>query len=263
MPELPDVEVRKEYLKEHLVGNLIQKADVLDSYIVRGQDRAYVESGTEGKKVTGAERRGKYIALQLTDNSTLLIHLGMMGDVVVLDELEPEPHFTRAEFSLDSQTFYFTDQRKFGKVHYYPTSNLNDIPEIKKLGPEPLDPDFDFNRFKEITKSHGTAIHKVLMIQEEIAGIGNVYADEICYRAGIKPDKPSSSLSNPELLKLFKSMKDVLSEAIDIDADLSRKPDKYLIPHRHTDNLCPGTNTPLRHKKIGGRTSYWCPEKQK
>jgi formamidopyrimidine-DNA glycosylase len=263
MPELPDVELRKKYINKHLAGDIIHDAKILDSYIVRGQNRATVESGVEGKKVLGAKRRGKYILVELSGESALLIHFGMTGDIVVQDYQKEEPHFTRAVFFLDSQTFYYKDQRKFGKIHYYPTSDLKDIPEIKKLGPEPLDPDFDFDWFKEVLKSHDIAIHKVLMIQEEIAGIGNVYSDEICYRAGVKPDKLTSSLKESEILNLYKGMKDVLTKAVKLDADLSSQPDNFISAHRNTDRLCPGSSTPLKHKMIGGRTSYWCPERQK
>lgn len=263
MPELPDVEEKRKYLSKTLLNKNIREIEILDDYTIRGQRKHAIKIGVEGKKITEITRRGKYILFSFDSEGVLLLHLGMTGNVTVQSKQMEKPRFTRVVFNLNSNSFYYSDQRKFGRIGYYQVSNIDEIPEIQKLGPEPLNPEFDLNHFKKIIRSHETTIHQILMMQEEISGIGNVYADEICYHSGIRPDRISNDLSDYELLKIYESMKSVLSEAIKLKADLSSHPEKYLTAHRNTDRLCPGEKIALEHKRIGGRTSYWCPVEQK
>ncbi|TET54507.1 MAG: hypothetical protein E3J54_01955 [Actinobacteria bacterium] len=264
MPELPDVEARRKYLKNRILKQKINRVEVEDARIIRGTRLEDLQEGLENKQFTSVDRRGKYLILNTSDSGSVLIHLGLTGDIIYQGVALDEPRFTRATFYMNEHAFYYTSQRKFGKIAFYKTQNKDEIEELKNLGPDPLDKKFDYRTFINIIKHHATDIHKVLMMQDEIAGIGNVYADEICYQARVRPDRNAAELSEDELKRLFAATKNVLKKAVEMNADLTPLADKYIIPHRRTDGLCPeDKSTKLKSKKIGGRTSYFCPSHQK
>ncbi len=263
MPELPDVEQTKKFLQKRVLNKEITRIEIDDPRIIRGVDFRILQQGIEKKKFTEVKRRGKYLILKTNNSGSLLIHRGLTGNLIETGADENPPRFSHAIFYMDSSALHYVDQRKFGKIAYFDTSDIEKIPDIAKLGPEPLDKDFDFGQFKEILKHHSTDIHKVLMMQEEIAGIGNVYADEICFQSGVRPDRNTNSLKEAEVRKLFENMKSVLKKAVELNADLTSVAGSYILPHRHTDHTCPLDNTHLESKRIGGRTSYYCPKHQK
>lgn len=263
MPELPDVEAKRRYLQGRILNQRISRVEVNDRRVIRGTDFARLKKGVVDKKFTSVERIGKYLILMTDGSGTLLFHFGLTGDVIYQLERGPLPRFFHAIFYMDDHALYFSDQRKFGRIAFYETQNLQDISELRKLGPEPLAAGFDYSTFNRIIKRHDSAIHEVLMMQEEIAGIGNIYADEICFQAGVKPDRSTRNLSDEEIRRLFDATKSVLQKAIEMNADLDPLSREYIIPHRHTDNLCPKGNEHLETAKIGGRTSYYCPSHQR
>lgn len=262
MPELPDVEATKKYLEKRVLNKPVRRVEVDDARIIRGTDFRVLQKGVEDNSFTAISRRGKYLLFK-TAKGTMLVHRGLTGDLTVQSKDEPAPRFTHATFYMDGSALYYKDQRKFGKIAFYETKNWQEIPELAKLGPEPLDKNFDYRQFKEILERHATDIHKVLMMQEEIAGIGNEYADEICFQASVKPDRNADSLSRAEVKTLFDSMKTVLAKAVELNANLAPVASTYIIPHRHTDRICPWDGTRLQSKRVGGRTSYFCPKHQK
>lgn len=263
MPELPDVEAKKRYLRERILNQRINRVEVNDLRIIRGTDLQDLRKGIEGKQFIAIDRSGKYLVIKTSGLGTLLFHFGLTGDVVYQGERKPLPKYFHAIFYMDDHALYFCDQRKFGKIAYYETQDPNEIKELKKLGPEPLDKAFDFTAFSDRIKRHSSTIHEVLMLQEEIAGIGNIYADEICFHAGIRPNRKANSLSEEEMRSLFDATKSVLRKAVDLNADLEPVSDEFIIPHRATDNICPKDKIPLETQRIGGRTSYYCPNHQK
>ncbi|MBU4174513.1 MAG: hypothetical protein KKB90_12305 [Actinobacteria bacterium] len=166
----------------------------------------------------------------------------------------------------------FVAAHRRGKYILLPTDNEktlfhmtseDDIPDIAKLGPEPLSRGFTFKRFQAIVSPRGNPIHSVLMNQELIAGIGNIYSDEITFQARIRPDRKASGLSDESLRRLFDAMKLVLNRAIELDAELDRYPKDWIIPHRKKGGMCPVCGGALVKKAIGGRSSYFCPTCQK
>lgn len=263
VPELPDVEVKGKYIARTSVGRPILGVSAKKTRILDNVTPASLARALKGTQFTGVKRRGKYLLIGTGAGDTLLMHFGMTGDVVFLEKGETEPKFDKAAFVFnDGTSLHFTDIRMFGRLALYHTLEGSEIPAIARLGPEPLDRSFTFAKFAAIASSHRTTIHQVLMDQELIAGIGNIYSDEITYQAGVLPDRRADSLSDDELRRVYDKMKWTLRRAIALDADVYSRPDVFLIPHRDKKGVCPHGH-PLESRTIGGRTSYYCPVEQR
>jgi formamidopyrimidine-DNA glycosylase len=264
VPELPEVEARKNYLQRTSLGLKIESVKVLDKRILVNTTPAQLANRLKGAAFTEVDRRGKYLLVGTDTGGILLMHFGMTGSLLFDEKGGEPPRFDRVEFRFrPKRVLYFIDQRLFGKIALYPTSDRHKVAEIADLGPEPLDRSFTYRRFSDIVRSHNTTIHQLLMDQGLIAGIGNIYSDEITYQAGVRPDKRTSKLTDEEIRRLYDKMKRVLRRAVQLDAELDDQADRFLIPNRNKDGECPGTHHRLEKKTIGGRTSYYCPICQK
>jgi formamidopyrimidine-DNA glycosylase len=254
VPELPEVEARKDYLEKTSLGRKITGVKVLDGRILEDTTPARLGRLLKGASFAEACRRGKYLMVRTDTGGILLMHFGMTGSLM----------FNRVEFHLrPDSVLYFIDQRLFGKIAFHPGGDPQQIPEIARLGPEPLNRTFTYRRFDQIVRSHNTTIHQLLMEQQLIAGIGNIYSDEITYQAGVRPDRRTSHLAENEVRRLYDKMKWVLRRAVELGAELDGEADMFLIPNRKRDGRCPRKHHGLEKKTIGGRTSYYCPTCQK
>lgn len=269
MPELPDVERRRKYLISTSLGQPIKKVEVFETSILRDISPRKLNQSLVGSSFTQVKRRAKYLLLLTDKGGTLLMHLGMTGDVKYQEAGEEVarpvktfygPRFARAAFYFNNgRVLYYISQRKLSKISFFNTQDLERIPDIKKLGPEPLSENFTLEEFEKRITRHKTEIHKTLMMQNEIGGIGNVYADEIGFQAGVRPERSSNKLTKTELKNLYTQMRKVLKEAVEVNAEVDRLKDSFIIPHRHGDKKCPRCGENLGSKKIGDRTSYFCP----
>lgn len=260
MPELPEVEVKRRYLEGNSLYKPVIRVAVPDARVLENVTPSTLGRGLKRASFALARRRGKYILLPTDNGRTLLVHFGMTGDVFLRERGHKGPEWSRVEFHFrDGSCLYYTSKRLLGKIALFPTTDDNDIPDIARLGPEPFSRGFTFKRFQAIVSPRGSAIHSVLMNQELIAGIGNIYSDEITFQAGVRPDRKASSLSPERLRRVFDSMKRVLRQAIRLDADLDDYPDDFIIPHRKRGGRCPRCGGALTKKTIGGRSSYFCP----
>ena len=264
MPELPDVEAKRRFFDSTALGKKVLKVSVADGRILDKTTPAALARGIKGARFTDTNRRAKYLLAHTDGGETLLLHFGMTGDLFFRKKGEPKPRYDRAAFCFeDGSCLHFTDQRLFGKVGLYRDTADEEIPYIAKLGPEPLGRGFTLRKFNDMVRRHRTTIHQLLMDQELIAGIGNIFSDEITYQAGIRPDRMTSSLSDEEIRRLFDRTKWVLRRAVKLDADLEGHRDVFIIPNRGRGGECPRTHDKLLKKTIGGRTSYYCPTCQK
>ncbi len=263
MPELPDVEARKSVLEQYGLGKPVKNVIVRDERILEGVEAASFSRSLKGAEFTSVTRRGKYLLVRTNRNSTLLLHFGMTGDIVYTEKGSPPPPYSRVEFVFDSGSLHYTNMRMIGKVSLFATFGENEIEDISKLGPEPLDRKFTFKRFKEAMSGTKTTVHQALMDQQRIAGIGNIYSDEIAFQAGINPERKVESLSENEMRKLYEKMKWTLRRAIALHAELDSHQDLFIIPHRKKGGTCPKCGTTLKKVTIGGRSSYHCPKCQK
>ncbi len=263
MPELPDVEARKSRIESFGLGEPLKKVLVRDERILEGIKPTAFSRALKGAEFTSVKRRGKYLLVATNKNSTLLLHFGMTGDIVYTKKGEPAPPYSRVEFIFDKGSLHYTNLRMIGKVSLFPTLNEDEIEDVSKLGPEPLDRKFTYARFREALRGTKTTIHQALMDQERIAGIGNIYSDEIAFQAGINPERPVDKLSEEEIRALYEKTKWTLKRAIALNAELEKRPDLFIIPHRKKNGACPKCGTVLKKVSIGGRSSYYCPRCQK
>jgi formamidopyrimidine-DNA glycosylase len=265
MPELPEVEMARIYLQATIRLQPIRAVAVLDERILYGVSAEALELSLAGEQFISIQRHGKRLFLQLQDDLWLTLHLGLTGRLVYLqarvaeaDVVEVVPSHTRLLISFQNDCrLAFDDPRIFGEV------GLTKSPSIflaeRKIGPDALQLNLD--GFLEIMRGRRGAIKAMLLNQSLVAGLGNLYADESLFQAGICPR--SRGLGEKELMALFSSIQEVLKTALSTGANLANLPDSYLLPHRHAAGTCPRDGSLLMHEKIGGRTSYYCPKHQK
>jgi formamidopyrimidine-DNA glycosylase len=275
MPELPEVEVFRRFVERYVVGKRIQGVQVFEPRILQGLSPSVLEKAVNNGKVTATERRGKqlFVQVQQTRRSVwLLFHFGMTGYFSWFDDEQTvinaygdpgrKQSHIRVQFDLDDGSHWaFHEQRMFGRLGLI--DDLNAYLEASGLGPDAVDPRFDEKAFREALGRCKGQIKPALMNQSVIAGIGNVYADEMLYQSGIHPERRVVDLSSSELQRLYREMKDVLQKTIDCKAERECLPKNYLIHFRRAKALCPCSPTPVSVKTIGGRTTYFCPKCQK
>jgi formamidopyrimidine-DNA glycosylase len=258
MPELPEVEMARRYLEATALHQIIRAAKVKDGRILARVSARELEEALAGKEFHSASRHGKRLFLKLHDSLWLMLHLGLTGSLIYLESGAGEPRHTRLLVCFENgHRMAFDDPRIFGEV------GLTKSPEAflaeRKIGPDALL--LERNGFLEIMSGRNGLIKPALLNQNLVAGLGNLYADEALFQAGICPK--TRGLTIEQLIDLYSSIQMVLKTALSTDADLSKLPDSYLLPHRHPGGTCPRDGALLRHEKIVGRTSYFCPEHQK
>jgi formamidopyrimidine-DNA glycosylase len=217
VPELPEVETVRRGLERHLVGRRIVTVDVGRERTVRRTSREALIDGLSDTVVERADRRGKYLLLPLDSGDTLMIHLRMSGQVLLAARGSERPPHTHVVMHLDDgREAWFVDPRTFGEVVVFDPGRVErEVPELARLGVDPIAERFDVDILRGAFGSSRRALKPVLLDQHVIAGIGNIYADEILHRARLRPDRPASSLDRRRVGELHRAIVDVLSEAID------------------------------------------------
>lgn len=262
MPELPEVEVKRKLIERTCAGRTVAAVEAPRSRVLRNVTQASLRRGLVGRELGASRRRAKFVLVEVGGGSTLLIHFGMTGDAVFVEGASGFPPYWKARFVLaGGGSLFYTDPRMFGRIALYPTRDERDIPDLAGLGPEPLDRSFTLSRFEAALRSRDTTVHQALMDQRLIAGIGNIYSDEITWQARVLPYRKTGDLDDEETKLLFEKMKWTLRRAVALDADLDRRKDVFLMPHRGKGGHCPNGH-PLESRTIGGRTSWYCPVEQ-
>jgi len=275
MPELPEVETIKLNLKEKILGKKIIDFRVFDSKVAN-----FISKDIVGSEVSGIERRGKIIIIFLSSKKILLIHLKLTGQLIFQPKL-PEHYpkkeeFVRAVFCFeDGLNLYFKDLRRFGYLKLYDSDKkIEDIPELKKMGPEPFSSDFTVEYLRQQAKRMPRRkIKQMLMDQEVVAGIGNIYADEALFQAGILPMRSAKELTASEWLKLKEAILKVLSlglkyKGASVDRYLNAfgqkgSMDQHLAVYRRTGLPCIRCGEKIKRVSLGGRGTHYCPRCQK
>ncbi|MGI6413127.1 MAG: bifunctional DNA-formamidopyrimidine glycosylase/DNA-(apurinic or apyrimidinic site) lyase [Syntrophomonadaceae bacterium] len=264
MPELPEVETIKNSLQS-IVGEKVSQIDVRRKDIIRLQE--YEPGKVTGSPISAVTRRGKYLVISFKNQLYLVIHLGMSGRIYLQGSDQPVdlPHVHLIVHLGNHQTLVYQDPRRFGGVWF-----LRDIqPFFARLGIEPLTGDFTPDYLEQITRGRRIAIKSLLLVQNLISGIGNIYADEALFEAGIRPSRPAQSLSREEIGKLCQAIKKVLQKSIRYRGttfrdyrDGSNQPGSFqdeLKVYGKINQKCPVCDQILRREKIGGRSSFFCP----
>lgn len=215
MPELPEIETIRRDLEERLIGCWIAKAKAYDAKILENISPRQFARQLKGKTITGLQRHGKALIIELSDDLCLLVHLRMTGRLYPISEEEDLPNHARAVLHLDNgERLVFVNPRRFGRLEVIKTSQLEESRLLRNMGIDAWTGEIDDETLADMLNPHSVAIKKFLLDQRHIAGIGNIYASEILFRCRIHPDRPANFLTATERRKLLRAMRCVLGEAI-------------------------------------------------
>jgi formamidopyrimidine-DNA glycosylase len=280
MPELPEAETIRCQLESEVTGATIRRIEVLVARSARDHASPEELAGlVEGRRIEKVGRRGKALLLLLGSRrpSTLIIRLGMTGLIDVVPKADPLPKTTVAILELrGGRQIRFLDQRQFGLLVARPGHDVDRMPEFEKYGPEPLAESFTLEYLRDVFARRSANLELVLMDQRALAGLGKIYADEICFRAGLRPRRSAKRLTGPMRRRLWQAIREVLAEAIDCRGssakdetfrDLYGMPGEFqhrLFVYQRTGQPCRICGTAIRRTRMtGGRGMHWCPECQK
>lgn len=246
MPELPDVEGFKRVLAGNALRKTIERVEVSDARILGKLSARTFASRLRGARLVAAHRHGKHLMARIDRGGWLTLHFGLSGALQFVPSPADEPPFTRVrlDFARDGCLAY-SNKRMIGRVGI--AADAADFIAHERLGPDALDRSFDFAAFKAAVRGAKRDVKSVLMDQEIIAGIGNIYSDEILFQARIDPAARMDKLAPGELSRLFRTMRATLGTGGGL-----------LLPERRKGGRCPRCQSVLKVFKLGGRTAYCC-----
>lgn len=294
MPELPEVESLRLSLIPFLLGKSITQIQVNNPKLISGKgtrrqpslEKSQFIQNLTGEVFHKLERRGKNLIFTFQSGKILLIHLKMTGQLIFQDQKNiisgghplkytelPNSH-THLIFTLNKGILYYNDLRQFGYILYHHTlADFNSQNHFQNLGPEPFSPEFTLKYFQKSLNKTSSKIKTTLLSQKIISGLGNIYADEVCYKANIHPSRSSASLTQNEIKKLYSAIKNILTKAITkggtsisdyLHADGSKgNYARYLQVYGRKGQNCQICQETLKSFKLNGRTTVYCPHCQK
>jgi formamidopyrimidine-DNA glycosylase len=271
VPELPEVETIRRQLAPHLKGRTLLDVEILDWRWTRPQDPATVADALRGQQVQRVGRAGKYLVWELSDERFLLVHLRMTG--ALLFDPEADPLHTRVRMRLDGgHRLIYVDPRRFGTGHLLLGEAERDAYLAERLGVEPLTPEFTTDHLRRIARGRTAPVKAFVLDQRRIAGVGNIYADEALFRAGIHPLRAAGALTRPQLDALRDGIEQALAAGIEakgatiddfrhVDGARGSFQDRFLV-HLREGEPCVNCGTPIRKLVVGGRGTYVCEQCQ-
>ena len=260
MPEMPEVETFKRYLDSTSLHQRIANVAVQDSYVLKHVSARELTRRLKGRRFEKSHRYGKHLFVRVSDELWLRLHFGMTGSLEYLKHEEIAPKTARVIFRFANNCrLAFDDQRKFGEVELI--EDVDEFLRTRGLGFDALK--ISFSQFKAMLGKQRGAVKAILLNQQLIAGIGNLYADEILFYAHMHPATEASRLRDKDLTRLFCAIRYVLEKAIALKSDFNRLPKSWLLTHREKRGRCPRCGRALKSATIGGRTSWFCTHCQK
>jgi formamidopyrimidine-DNA glycosylase len=269
VPELPEVETIVADLRPHLAGRTIVRCDLLFPTIVRHPEPEVFIDAVTGTRIADMKRRGKYILIDVANDLLLVVHLGMTGQLRLVDGDKPLEKHTHAVFALDDgRQLRYRDPRRFGRLLLGTEVDLLASKKLPRLGPEPIDPEFIADDLYRRLRKRRTALKAFLLDQGAVAGVGNIYADESLHRARLRPDRLAGSLSRKSARRLHESLRDSLLVAIanrgssvdtyrDAWGEIGGQQEKLLVYGR-AGEPCFTCGRPLALIRIAGRSTVFC-----
>lgn len=270
MPELPEVETTRRGIEPHLLNHTLTGA-IVRQHQLRWPVPRSLSKKIAGQTIHSVTRRGKYLLLTLDDGS-IMLHLGMSGSLRIIPADTPPEKHDHIDLQLDSgQCLRLRDPRRFGSLHWISGDPLQHK-LIKNLGPEPLTDDFNAEHLFKRSRKRKLAIKLFIMDSKIVVGVGNIYASEALFRAGIRPSRPAGRVTRAEYERLVCAIKDVLQAAIRAGGttlqDFTNSDGKpgYFKQQLHvygrTKEACHDCSTPIKHRIMGQRATYYCPHCQ-
>jgi formamidopyrimidine-DNA glycosylase len=279
MPELPEVETIAKGLRQTIVGKKVKEVQAIFPAIVKQRSDIF-KKAVAGKEIKRIRRRGKYLLIDLSGGKTIIIHLGMTGKLLFTHksgnrnagQIESHDKHDHVIFRFcgSPSRLCYNDQRKFGKIKVFDTSDERNVPELRKLGPEALE--VSPSRFASILRRRKGRIKSVLLNQQVIAGLGNIYADESLFEAKIHPTRKVDELSETELARLRKAVRGILQKAIraggssvDNYLNVDGQMGEFQLQHKaygREGERCKRCGAKIKRIKINQRSSYFCPRCQ-
>lgn len=280
MPELPEVETVRRGLDARLVGRTIEHVEVGRERTVRRTSRQALIDGLTGATVIDTRRRGKYLLLGLDTGDDVMIHLRMSGRVLISPADEPRPPHTHVAARLSGEPaleLRFVDPRTFGEVVVFDPDHIAvEMPDLARLGVDPITDGMTRSQLRDIVLGRRRQLKALLLDQHVIAGIGNIYCDEVLHASRLRPDRISSSLSGQEITRLHAQIHRILGEAIEAGGstladtqyvDVEGNGGQFQLSHRVYDRagmpcLTCGRAS-IRRVVSGGRSTCFCPRCQR
>lgn len=271
MPELPEVELIARSLDSLVRDRTIVTAELLRQRLAPETTQAEFPRRLNNSKINYIHRRGKHILFDLGNGTTLIVHLRMSGRFSLLAGEIENPKFTHATFHLDGgDRLVFDDQRHFGLMKIVETSELHEAKELKKLAPEPFSDEFSIDYLRAATKASKRSLKEFLIDQTKVCGLGNIYACEAMFAAGVNPRKAAHKLTKPSVERLHASIRAVLNEAISHASHQPVNPENLegnyfsagttagWYVYGRENEPCRNCNEPIVRLKQGGRSTYFC-----
>jgi formamidopyrimidine-DNA glycosylase len=274
MPELPEVETVRRTLQQLVIGKTVRSVSVLLPRIIRRPAEILEFSMLlEGQTIRDMGRRGKFLKF-VFDDIVLVSHLRMEGKYGLYEQCEPIEKHTHVTFHFtDNTELRYRDVRQFGTMEIWPRGEEDHQPPLNKLGPEPLDPAFTRLQFKQLLQNKKTKIKPLLLNQEFLVGLGNIYVDEALFDARIHPETPAHLLSPRRVSQLFEAIKRTLQEAVDqggssIKSYVNGQGEmgmfqQQLKAYGKENQPCVRCAGLLIRTVVGGRGTHFCPKCQK
>ena len=260
MPELPDIEIFKRYVDATSLHQKIRNVEVRNEKVLGAVSARKLRSNLRGHTFESTRRHGKNLFVELDDGGWMLMHFGMTGSLTYFENPDDEPPHSRLLFAFENgYHLAFDDARMFGMVDLI--GKPEDFLRNRELGPDPLE--MDATSFRKRLRETKGGIKATIMNQKMLAGIGNLYSDEILFQACIHPRTSVAQLDDPTLENLHKETLRVLNTAIKQEAYPQELPDSFLLSHRQEGARCPRGNGNIQKLQAAGRTAYFCPTCQR
>jgi formamidopyrimidine-DNA glycosylase len=274
MPELPEVEVLRRSLEPHLVGDRIERVEVWNPALREPVETARLRRGVQGRQVTGLRRRSKYLLIDLEGGRTVAVHLGMSGRLTLVPSGTPRELHEHVAFHLRSgRRLRLRDPRRFGLVFALPAANLASDPHFAHLGVEPLEAGFSGDTLAQAAGGRRGPVKAFLMDARVVVGVGNIYASEALFRAGVHPARPVSRISRQRWHRVADSVVAVLRQAIaqggttlNDFADGEGRSGYFQVSLSVYDREgapCLACGRPVRRLVQAGRSTFYCPRCQR
>jgi formamidopyrimidine-DNA glycosylase len=276
VPELPEVETVRRGLEQRVVGRTVLAVEVGRPRTVRRTSARQLIDGLTGATVLAAGRRGKYLLCPLDTGDTLLVHLRMTGKLLLVPVGAPALPHTHVMMTLSgapAEQLWFVDPRTFGEVVVFDPDHAEvEVPELVHLGVDPLADELTVDGLRRLLVTKRGRLKPLLLDQHVIAGIGNIYADEILHAARLHPDRPANTLRRPDVVRLHDAMHDILAAAVGAGGstlgdsqyvDLMGSGGSYQDDHRvygRAGERCTTCGRGIiRRAVVNGRSTHWCP----